>query len=278
MCVTRAELPSLKLAILLGILMGCNVAPWKTADAELIAHWRFEEGPADTVAEGALSILDSSGNDHHGIAFGGPIYRSVSHPASALALELDGVDARVHVEDNPLFELTKSLTLEALVRVDKFGADQAILYRGDNRGGLDPYQMAVIDDGRLGFAIDNAANQRVVLRSPESLPLGELVHVAGTLDDETGDMKLYVNGALVNELNTSIRPFGPLDPTEAPAVAVGSLNHGSWYFDGLIDEVRIYDEARTIPEPSSLVIWAIAAVGLAMFCRRKSWKTRNILS
>ena len=39
------------------------------------------------------------------------------------------------------------------------------------------------------------------------MPFGEFVHVAGTLDDATGWMRIYVNGVLAAQTQTSVRPF-----------------------------------------------------------------------
>ena len=80
------------------------------------------------------------------------------------------------------------------------------------------------------------------------MPLGEFVHVAGTLDDATGEMRLYLNSVLVSQTVISIRPFGDLDPASNPGVGIGS--HGGYpttphrfLFNGLIDELKLYDNA-----------------------------------
>ncbi len=274
MYVSRPARPSAE-AILrcMFLLLIYNVMFLNSAAADIVAYWRFEEGTADSTATGDLSILDSSGRQLHGTPYGGPVYRSVSQPVSSLAFEFDGVDDRVFVADDPLFQLTRSLTLEALVRVDEFGVNREVVFRGDNRGGLDPYQLAITAGGQLAFTIDNAANVRTRLLSPDVLPLGELVHVAGTLDDVTGDMKLYINGSLVSETNTVQRPFGPLDPNQSPGIGIGSLNSSEqMLFKGLIDEVRISDTAlgpgSFVPEPCSLWLWGMAAVSLGIVVYR----------
>ena len=72
----------------------------------------------------------------------GPVYRSL--PQGGFGLEFDGIDDRVAVADDPMFVLTRSLTLEARIRVDALtDTHQAIVMRMDDRPGLDPYQMRV---------------------------------------------------------------------------------------------------------------------------------------
>ena len=56
------------------------------------------------------------------------------------------------------------------------------------------------------------------------LPLGQFIHVAGTLDDASGAMRLYLDGVLISQITTTQRPFGDLDPASNPGIGIG--NHG----------------------------------------------------
>ena len=76
------------------------------------------------------------------------------------AFSFDGVDDRVQA--GRLAEpgaMTHSMTIEAWVRVDGFPTGKTpwgeILFRGDDRGGLDPYQLAVTPGGILSFQINS---------------------------------------------------------------------------------------------------------------------------
>ena len=238
--------------------------------AGLIAEWKFDEGTANTEASGYLSILDTSGNNLHGTPLNGPTYRAV--PYGGLGLQFDGVDDRVTVSDDPLFRITKSLTIEASVRVDYLtGKNQTILERMDDRSGLDPYLLQVYKTGVAHFRINDGLGSFADLKSPDALPLGVFAHVAGTLDDGTGAMKLWVNGKIVAEMDTDVRPFAELDPTARPGVGIGSWSYESNnVFNGIIDNVRIYDEVIVVPEPSTIMMWSIVSLigGLAFWQRR----------
>ena len=154
------------------------------------------------------------------------------------AFSFDGVDDRVQLPDSESLKLTESLSIEGWIYVNALTSStnfETILFRGDSRGGLDPYDLHVNPNGDLHFGISSLTAAAAV-ETP--IPIGRFIHVAATLDDATGAMKLYVDGALATQTITSVRPFGDLDPTMNPGIGIGSAN--STYnvpFDGLIDEL-----------------------------------------
>jgi streptogramin lyase len=170
------------------------------------------------------------------------------------AFSFDGTDDRVQLADAPSLQFTTSMSIEGWVQVNGFpsgtNGDNSgeILFRGDDRGGLDPYSLSVQPNGTLNFQVTNANNQSASLAAP--IATGQFIHVAGTLDDATGTMSLYENGTLVAQQITTIRPFQNLDPTQNPSIAIG--NHGGYPnsphnfpFYGLIDELTVYNRALT---------------------------------
>ncbi|MBI4881707.1 MAG: LamG domain-containing protein [Planctomycetes bacterium] len=211
-----------------------------------VAHWTLAEGPDGATASGTGTILDVSGNQHHGTPYGGPVYTAAC--GGEVGLLFDGSDDRVFVPDAPAFALTQSLTLEAVVRVDSLNPSpdlRQFVFRGDDLGGLDPYYLAVVPStGRLKFLVQDATNASSELFSPSPLPLGTVVHVAGTLDHATGEQRLYVDRVLVVSTITSIRPYGLLTGP-SPGLGIGSTQ-GTLHkqcINGAILDVRISDQA-----------------------------------
>jgi hypothetical protein len=230
-----------------------------------VADWRFEEGVAGAAASGEGSILDSSGNGLNGTPYGNPVYTAVNAiPGSALALSFNGFRARVAIPDGPQFQLTQSLTLEAYVKLTGFptgpSTEAQIVFRGDDRGALDPYQLVISSQNTLCFQVTDADNTMSSVCSPHPFPLNQWLHVAGTLDDASGIQNLYINRALVATTTTTIRPFGALDPTQNPGLGIGDVQSANYaeYFNGLIDEVRISNAALT---PAQLLPPAFAIDG-----------------
>lgn len=89
---------------------------------------------------------------------------------------------------------------------------------------------------------------RLVATTP--LPIGVWTHVAGTYDQE--ELRLYIGGSLDG---TSDDPKGPIDVSSGEARIGRYLREGpgdGYFFDGSIDEVRIYDRALDAGEIRSL--------------------------
>lgn len=225
--------------------------------SDVVADWRFQEGAAGQLATG--TIVDSSGNGLNGTAFNRPVYSSnvpfASVPQTGrqddVSLALNGTNQRVFVPDSPSLALTHSLTIEALVYVTAVPKDSQgyVFFRGDDRGGLDPYTLAIQSWGNsvaANFNIDDASGHSANVSA--QLPgLDQWVDIVGTLDDATGVMRLYVNGAVAAATATSVRPFAVLDAALNPGIGIGSTQSPNFgqFFQGLVNEVRICNVALT---------------------------------
>lgn len=197
----------------------------------LISHWT-----------GDNTALDSVGTNH------GTLISGATYAAGQIgqAFSFDGVDDRLGIADSASLKLTASLSIEAWVKADSVLAQHGmIFFRGDDRGGLDPYWLSVEPNGTVQFVVENGTTGAGVTAA---MPLGEFVHLAGTLDDATGAMRLYLNGVLMSQRTTTVRPFSELDAASNPGIGIG--NHGGYPatphnfpFDGLIDDLKVYNRA-----------------------------------
>ena len=256
-------------------------------EAATVAYWRFENGIADNRAILANSILDSSGHGMNGTPVNMPRYRTsvfgtevpLTGANNALSMEFDGTDQRIYVPDNSLFQLTHSLTLEAYINVNPILSGNIggqIIFRGDDRSSLDPYTLTINAINWLEFEICSPNGTVIGISTP--IPFGQWMHVAGTLNDSTGQLALYVNGQLANSTITSLRPLGALNSSYSPGLGIGNVQSGNYgeFFNGLIDEVRISDVALTpdqflnVPEPSTLIFLSVGAISLLAY----SWRRR----
>jgi hypothetical protein len=101
--------------------------------------------------------------------------------------------------------------------------------------------LSVRGDGRLSMAFWwNDAWQTV----GPAIPLNAWSHVAMTYDGGTG-VKFFINGQLAQA--TSVSAGTPADTRPGP-VRIGSTDDPGRTFDGMIDDVRIYDTALASAE------------------------------
>jgi hypothetical protein len=204
---------------------------------------------------------DSSGNGHDGMVESGVSY---GPGVSGQAFNFSGSQtSRVYLPDNPAFQLT-SLSIGAWVKLSQPNIVGAILMRGDNRTGLDPYVFTFGSSGQLLLAIEQSDTVYTELSSPNQLPLNQWVQVTATFDGGTGDMRIYVNGQLDCETFTAARPLLNLDPNYDPSSGIGNASGNLYNFPllGSLDDVVLYSRALSpaevaslaVPEPSSLSI------------------------
>jgi len=165
------------------------------------------------------------------------------------AFSFNGTNGWAALGDPSSLAFTASMTIEGWIKVNGLPTNYnfgSIMFRGDDRGGLDPYTLVVLPNGDLRFDINGYPTGDTSIEAP--IPTGQFVHVAATLDDATGTMTLYENGAVVAQTTTTVRPFGALDPTQEPGVGIGNSNALDNYdvpFNGLIDELTVYNRALT---------------------------------
>jgi hypothetical protein len=209
------------------------------AQSGLVANWPFDEGSGNTAA-------DASGNGHAGAITNATWTPGVS--GSALVFPGDW-NSGVDVPDCAAFENLRSFTLETQVRIDGFTwCHGLIMFRGDSRPGLDAFYLSAEPDGTLMFLISDEKTG-VTLAVPP--PTGRFFHVAATLDDATGAMRLYIDGALVADTTTSIRPIAALSAADGPGLGIGHHAYrdaNDYVFKGAIDEAKLYNRALTAQE------------------------------
>lgn len=211
--------------------------------SKVVAHWQIEKGLVGNAASSSQLIEDSSGNNRHGRAAGGPQFQSVKLPTTNLALTFDGRDDRIAIADAPEFHLTKSFTIEAWIEIAYYAGSRQnhafIVFRGDKREGFDPWYLCIEESGQLKFMITDLLNETSTVMSPAPLPTRKFVHVAAVLDDETGIQSLFIDGKRVASTKTKIRAGGLLGGTGAGVGIGGRQDHSHQGYRGSIAEVRI---------------------------------------
>ncbi len=161
------------------------------------------------------------------------------------AFAFDGTNGVVRLPDADALKLTKSFSISAWVYVNALPDNPTgygqIVFRGDSRGGYDPYFLAFHKSGNLVFHIGNADNRYVEIAAP--MPIQQFVYVTASLDDKTGLMRISLNNRLIAQALTDIRPSRDLLLDWSPGIGIGNTQDAGINepFNGLIDEAQIYD-------------------------------------
>ena len=156
----------------------------------------------------------------------------------------------IQISDQPAYVLTNSLTIEGWIRPRGDGYN--IFFRGDHRGGLDPYFLGMSSASNISLWITDESGNNARVGTP--ITYNVWTYVAATLDGTAGALKIYTNGVLAAQTVTSIRPFGALQPDQSPGIGIGNVNDGgnNFPFIGDIDEISLYNRALTAAEIQSI--------------------------
>jgi len=222
--------------------------PTFTSDLNTVGVWHLDEGSGTTA-------YDETGNDNDGTLHNGtvtcsngdcPTWESGSNCKSGNCLSFDGSNDYVNVSDLPSMSAT---TLEAWVYVkgDSSGSNNAIIdnnIAGLNQGDIWFY---IQNDGDIQFDIQNASGEGNLLTTDQPISDNAWYHIVGTYDGT--NMIIYVNGS-AHSTTASISDATPF--SRDTNVSIGSNEGGSDnFFNGTIDEVRIYNRALTGEEINS---------------------------
>lgn len=160
------------------------------------------------------------------------------------ALYFDGIDDYAVISENipptdPLCLANSQFTIEAWIRPEKDGNEfQRIFGKISDNFGKQGYDFMLTKDGQLQLWIDNLLRCKL----DSNLTADKWVHVAVTGDGN--NYKMYVNGniAEITETGTYASP-PPINTNEAYIGGGFTLN--SFFFKGALDELRIWNVART---------------------------------
>ena len=159
------------------------------------------------------------------------------------ALVFNGTNSWVTVPDSPNLHLTTQMTLETWAYPTASSEGWRDLIMKEQPGGA-AYYLASRSPSENPACGIYTGESLVELLAGTALPLNTWTHVAMTCNGTT--MSLYRNGTLVGTL---AQP-GPTAVSTDP-LRIGGNSVWDEFFQGRIDEVRIYNRALTVNEISA---------------------------
>ena len=158
------------------------------------------------------------------------------------ALSLDGDGDEVRVEHSQSLVMTDALTIEAWIY--PLGPGSGGSGEGIIVSKLGEYQIARFGDGSIRFAVTNENPGWTWIDSGYIVPEGKWAHLALTYSASANLFQLFVNGVQVFS-RTGTGEIGDNHPTLNYLKIGARRETRREFFDGLIDEVRVWNIVRT---------------------------------
>jgi hypothetical protein len=218
------------------------------ADSPGVVHWAFDENAGTTAA-------DWSGSGYSGTVSGAQWVAGMPGGGGA-ALRFDGLDDSVQLGAVDIGG--QALTISLWFKADDFGTPSArLISKATSTSESAHYWMlSTVDSSpKLRFRLKTNGATTTLIASSGTLSAGVWTHVVGVYDGST--MRLYKDGVMVG----STPKTGTVDTNSSVTAAIGNqpTGGGSRPFDGVIDDVRIYDEALTDPQIAALAAGAVTS-------------------
>jgi len=239
----------------------------------LVGYWKFDKGSGNIA-------VDSSGNGNNGTLINSPAWVD---GVFGKALSFDGASNYVQIPDSSSLDVTANVTVAAWVYprayVDNAGDNPHIVSRCAANG-QSIYLFGIYPNShKIMYAVCGTGNT-LVQSSAANLTLNAWTYLAITYNGSY--VSLYINGTF----NSGYAQSGPIQTT-SNRLTIGCNSYPVTtyaYFNGTIDEVRIYNrtlsqqeiqEIMVIPEfPSFLIVpLFMMATLLAVIVHRR--KTRS---
>jgi hypothetical protein len=211
----------------------------------LLAYLRFDE------TEAGLPALDASGHGHDGTPSANPPLPSLSVPpvgfANPRSLAFDGAETLIDLGNPMSLDTSGAVTLSAWIRPLGVNAYRDIIAHGFRW--MPDQELALrIVNGDYEFLYWNGVDHL----STSPVPDGDVDnwhHLAGVYDGQS--YRLYRDGELLSTHPDATAPerFDALWSVGGRSTATPSDGR---YFEGLIDEVRIYERALSSDEVRAL--------------------------
>ena len=187
-------------------------------------------------------LLDQSGNNNNGTNYGATFASGYVNEG----LSFDGINNYAEINDSSNLDIANQITMEAWIKpattINSTNSNMRIVDKQNAYYLLFDYPGA---NGRLKLILRIGGNYVDLSSTTNSWNADQWYHIVGTYDGVT--MSIYVNGARENFKSKT----GNIENTDYKIFfGTRAVNNvaTNMFFDGLIDEVKIYNRALNATE------------------------------
>ncbi|GIW62072.1 MAG: hypothetical protein KatS3mg089_0924 [Patescibacteria group bacterium] len=207
----------------------------------LVGYWKMDE---TTWSGTAGEVIDSSGNENNGTAVSG----AEASPSAKFGRSgyFAGIDENVAINNSPsISNFSNGVTVSLWFKTNSVSSAQSQF--GYNGGGFLNFWM---NSGVSSTNLRWETNSGQSITSTTAIYPNTWYHAVGVYDTKTGIASLYINGRIDVSAN---RTF---NTSKSGIVTIGSYSTSQYFFNGNIDEVRIYNRALSPAEVQELYNFA----------------------
>ena len=256
---STAPTPAIVLASgdLVAIDLGLEFTDVVTGDHEFTVRFRAQEaGGASPAPPGMVAWWPGDGNANDIVGGNdGTLQNGVTFTGGKVgqAFSFDGVNDFVDISSG--FNLgNRTFSFDMWIRYEDAGTNGSFFVWGATVRGTPSeagFSVGLVSGQIVGDVRDErgqiAGRPMAIGQAPEP---GVFHHVALVLDREDDRLKLYINGTQAAFDNIP-EGFGSIDNNVRPSIgahSLGGVGAPSGFFNGLVDEVELFDRALTAAE------------------------------
>jgi hypothetical protein len=190
-----------------------------------IAYWRLDDRPDSGTAKDVMNF--ANGTYRGGCTLGKP-----GIVPGNTAVQFNNKDCLVDLGAQFQFEAEKTFSIEAWAQVESDGFKH--IFTHEQRDGSPTNGYALLVDTKT-----DCVAERIPARANFAMKSDAFNHLVMTYDGTS--LRLYVNGDMVRMAGSS----NPVPAFSDPKTVIGATGNDMLWFDGVIDEVAVYDKALT---------------------------------
>ncbi|UCG70723.1 MAG: right-handed parallel beta-helix repeat-containing protein, partial [Thermoplasmata archaeon] len=231
---------------------------------DLAGYWKMDESSWTGAQK---EVEDHSGNENHGSSKNSA---TTANGKFEMAGDLEK-DTNQYIEfaDSSSLDITDEITIEAWVNLESYtGDNQTILCKGE------AYNLMILENKYVAQFEVKVGGTWVSQLSSSTIPMLQWTHILGTFDSTSGLVRIFING-IEEKGGSQNNPLpGSIDSNSNP-LWIGK-NWAARYFDGLIDEVALYN--RVLSQSEVLERYLNSEDGIRLLMSDGNILTNNTLS